>query len=334
MAKSPRKKQEQANQGGHRRRSSNKIKPSLPDDAGSFSMDRLDLEKQMSDLGKLLGKQQFDSIDDMNTFLEDLLAESGGMIPPLEPETPLEKAQELVFQAQQTENKRKAIRLARKALEICEDCADAYLLLGQLEAETLVAMLPYVEKAVAVAQRALPPELFTEARGHFWGLIETRPYMRARAELAELLWELGQPEDALEHYGEMIELNPGDNQGIRYLLLSCLLRLYRNDDAAALLARYEDDASAIWNYHRALLAFRQHGRSPDADEALAAAMEQNEYVPEYLLGLEDLSLDELPPMHGFGDEDEAMLYAAQGMILWAQTPGAQYWLAEKYEELA
>jgi tetratricopeptide (TPR) repeat protein len=287
----------------------------------------------MADLGKLLNEQDFESIDEVNAFLENLLAESGGMIPVSEPETPLEKAQELVYQAQQTENIKKAIRLARKALDISEECADAYLLLGNLEAETLEQMREYFEKAVAAAQRSLPAELFTEAKGHFWGLIETRPYMRARAELANLLWELGEPETAIGHYREMLELNPGDNQGLRYVLLTCLLQLYRNDEAVALLKQYDDDAFATWHYHRALLAFRQHGRSPEADEALEAAIEQNEYIPEFLLGLEEMPFDDaLPDIHGWGDESEAVLYAVRGVVLWAQTPGAQRWLAEKFEE--
>ncbi len=34
--------------------------------------------------------------------------------------------------------------------------------------------------------------------GHFWGILETRFYMRARAGLAEALWELGVKQQLLE----------------------------------------------------------------------------------------------------------------------------------------
>jgi hypothetical protein len=65
--------------------------------------------------------------------------------------------------------------------------------------------------------------------------------MRARAGLAMALIKLGDEGAAIEHCHAMLALNPGDNQGIRYLLLGCLLR--RSDTAAmkALLAAYEDE---------------------------------------------------------------------------------------------
>jgi Tetratricopeptide repeat len=41
--------------------------------------------------------------------------------------------------------------------------------------------------------------------------------MRARAGLAATLDALGDVEAAIGHYRDMLRLNPGDNQGIRYL---------------------------------------------------------------------------------------------------------------------
>jgi tetratricopeptide (TPR) repeat protein len=334
MAKNPRKSNKEDNptaKGGHRR------SPTPPAGEGSDAPDsigfnRLSLEQEMAQLGKLLNDREFESIDEVNAFLQELMAESGGMIPKARAETPLEKAQELIYQAMEAPTERKAIQLARKALKLSPDCADAYLLLGDLDAKSIEETRDYYEKAVAAGERAIGPENFEHGKGHFWGIIETRPYMRARLQLAELLWELGEPEAALTHYRELLELNPGDNQGVRYMLLNALLQLCKNDEAEALLAQFEDDAFALWLYSRALLLFRQQGRSPVAVEALHAAFEQNGYVPDYLLGLEEMpSIDDLPEMHGWGDEDEAISYAVRGMILWAQTPGAQIWLAKSYD---
>ena len=44
--------------------------------------------------------------------------------------------------------------------------------------------------------------------------------MRARAVLAETLCKVGQSEEAIHEYEEMVELNPHDNQGVGYYLLS------------------------------------------------------------------------------------------------------------------
>jgi tetratricopeptide (TPR) repeat protein len=290
------------------------------------------MEADLAALENLLQSQQFDSIDDANEFIQKLLTEGGGRIPRKMPETPLEKAQDLAYQAQETPDIKKAIRLAKQALKHSKDCADAYIILGDLETESLSEALSYYEQAVAAGERAIGKDRFEEARGHFWGIIETRPYMRARFHLANALWDLGQPDAAIDHYREMIELNPEDNQGIRFVLLHALMQLCRNPEAEELLDQF-DDGMANWFYNRALLTFRKHGRSAEANEALEEAFEQNEYVPEYLLGFEEMPVgEEMPLMYGWGDEDEAILYAFKGMILWAQTPGAQHWLAEQYLE--
>ncbi|MBX2997912.1 MAG: tetratricopeptide repeat protein [Caldilineaceae bacterium] len=334
MPKKPPKKQDPAPKGGHRRSSATPPVSQGSDNLPDLSSVRLNMEQEMARLGKLLNEREFESIDEVNAFLQELLAETGGMIPKTKAETPLEKAQELVYQAMQASNPKKAAQLARKALKLSPDCADAYLLLGDLEAKSVEEARDYYEKAVAAGERAIGPETFETGKGHFWGIIETRPYMRARQQLADLLWELGEPEAALNHYREMMELNPGDNQGVRYVLLSALLQLCKNDEAEALLAQFEDDAFAIWHYNRALLLFRKYGRSPEAEQALLNAFEQNEYVPDYLLGLEEMPFEEdFPEAYGWGDEEEAILYVSRAMVLWAQTPGAQTWMAKIYNDL-
>jgi hypothetical protein len=123
----------------------------------------------------------------------------------------------------------------------------------------------------------------------------------------------------------MLRLNPGDNQGIRYVLTNCLLR--QGDDAALgkLLDQYKDDVMAEWLYTRALLAFRREGAGKKADAALKKALGQNKFVPAYLLGNKRLPR-RLPDYIGFGDENEAVSYAAGAITVWHQTPGALDWL--------
>ena len=126
---------------------------------------------------------------------------------------------------------------------------------------------------------ALGAEGFEEYAGHFWGFLETRPYMRARAGLAIALIKLGDESAAIEHFRAMLKLNPNDNQGIRYLLLGCLLR---QDDAAAvktLLAAYKDEWSACWLYTRALAAFRDGHATEKKTMLVQDAWSANQHVP-------------------------------------------------------
>jgi tetratricopeptide (TPR) repeat protein len=286
---------------------------------------RMAMEQTLTDIRKLLESNNFKSIDEANAYLQQMLA-GGGQVPHAEAETPLEQAQELIYQAHETRSARKRGELARQALLICPDCADAYNLLAEEEA-SLPKKLELLAQAMAAGERALGPELFKELEGNFWVMTETRPYMRACAGVAELSWALGQHTRAIDLYTRMLQLNPGDNQGVRYLLANCLLET--GDDAAlgTLLKQYPDDGAASWAYSRALSAFRKHNAGSAATKALARAFETNRFVPPLLLGTKPMPRG-LPEYIGMGDESEATEYAAFAMRIWRQTPGAIDWLRQ------
>ena len=54
----------------------------------------------------------------------------GGLVGPRE-ETPLSKAQDLMYEAFESHDPMERVELAKKALELCPDCADAYVLLAE-----------------------------------------------------------------------------------------------------------------------------------------------------------------------------------------------------------
>ena len=153
---------------------------------------------------------------------------------PPAPDTPLAQAQEVVDKAFGQPDPKKRAKLAKQALDLSPDCADAYTLLAE-QAKSRNERADLYEQAVAAAERALGPETFQEGVGHFWLLLETRPYMRAREALAHTLWTLGRREEAANHLREMLRLNPGDNQGVRYTLASWLLDLDQDEVLAPLL---------------------------------------------------------------------------------------------------
>ncbi len=283
------------------------------------------MEKIMNDVGKLLEEQNFASIDDANAYLEQMMA--SGTLPMSAPSTPLEEAQELIYQAWEEPRRKTRVKLAKRALKISPDCADAYVLLAEDDARSLGKAMSYFQKGTAAGERALGAE-FDEYIGHFWGVTETRPYMRARFGLANCLWAMDHKNAAIDHYREMLRLNPGDNQGIRYVLLTCLMEMRDDAEIDALLMEYEDDASAIWTYNSALHRFRGHGASSEANRSLSEAHEWNPHVPDYLLGRLKISR-QLPDYIGIGDESEAMVYAAEHLDMWQSEPGALAWLEKQ-----
>lgn len=238
----------------------------------------------------------------------------------------LELAQEKAFEAMEAPLAGERIALAREALALSPLCADAYLVLARETADANEALELY-RRAVAGGAEALGETAFQDDVGSFWGLIQTRPCMRARHELALALWRLGHRDEAVAHYYEMLRLNPDDNQGIRYLLIDALLELGREADAGALLKRYRDDSSARWTWSAALLAFRRTGNSAPARKALAKAVEANRHVSAYLLGAKPLP-PTLPGFIGMGDESEAVAYAHYAVGAWAAAPDAKGWVAD------
>jgi tetratricopeptide (TPR) repeat protein len=186
-------------------------------------------------------------------------------------------------------------------------------------------------EGVRAGERALGAQLFEEEVGRFWGVVETRPYMRARFALAQALHQAGRTAEAVQHGLELLRLNPDDNQGVRYALVHWLLEERRLSEAEALLGRYEED-SAGWLYARALLKFMQEGDSPAARRAVAEAVFNNPHVV-LVLG-EDLAHTEVPEGFTPGGRDEALVYWSEAMYAWFSVDGAVEWLVNTAAEVA
>ena len=123
----------------------------------------------------------------------------------------LNKAQNLMYKAWEARDTPSAVTLAKRAIKTSPLCADAYVLLAEWTATSRGDAKRLYELALKAGEMALGPDGFKEYAGHFWGFLETRPYMRARAGLAQALWDEGNHAETVNHYRGMLDLNPGDN---------------------------------------------------------------------------------------------------------------------------
>lgn len=254
----------------------------------------------------------------MRQFLRD-----SGMIE--DEDDALAEAQDLVYQAYDSEDVVERMDLASQAIEICPECADAHVCLAELAPSAADAVEMY-RLGVQAGEVALGgPEAFDEYEGHFWGVLETRPYMRARLGLATCLWALAERDEAIDHCTDLLRLNPNDNQGVRYVLASFYCDIGSDDELEKLLDEYEGDGSAEWRFSRALLAFRQEGDCERSQNLLCTAHDANPHVAQYLLGHRQLP-DGMPDYVQRGDETEAVSYAAGFLPGWRATSGAVSWL--------
>ncbi|HUE85169.1 MAG TPA: hypothetical protein VMO26_03755 [Vicinamibacterales bacterium] len=287
-------------------------------------------ERSRVRIERMTESRSFESVDDLNAEI-DRASERGLFDLPAEAAagrelTPLERAQELAYDAMEAQGRLRITR-ARQALAMSPDCADAWVILAEWASALDLALERY-EHGVAAGLRAIGAERFERLRGEFWETLDTRPYMRARFGLAQTLQDVGRHEEALSHYRELLRLNANDNQGVRYLLVVALLELNRDVEVGALLDEYGDDIQALWPYARVLWLFRTEGDSPRTRAALAEARRVNPHVLKYLVDPDSTPLG-LPPYFELGSKDEAAYVAEQLGPAYATTAGTATWLRSR-----
>lgn len=209
----------------------------------------------------------------------------------------------------------------------------ALVVLSQVGAAGPTEALALLEQAAEAAERNLKAELGADVcereKGYFWGLHETRPYMRTRFTLAVALQRDGQSDEAFAHFQALLELCPSDNPFVRPYLAATAIELGRHDVAEAVCRQFADDAFCWLPWTQALLAFaRAGGDDAGAREALARACAANPHVVGCLSG--PFPLEE-GPYFAPGGHDEAVLYANGAFRAWASTPGALPWLHARRE---
>jgi len=282
--------------------------------------DRRLLERTLVDLQRQMAEQEFGSLDEAKAFLATKIDKAPAR---RAASTPAEQAQELVYRALEAHG-RMRIKLAREALKLWPDCAEAWTVRAEAMPD-LGRRAELFQQAVAAAERTLGQEPFAQDVGHFWGILATRPYMRARNGLANALWESGQRDEAIRHWHELLRLNPSDNQGVRHVLVPRLLEQRRDDEASSVLAAFEEDTSAMLSYARVLVEFRLSGDSDRARELLQAALRGNPHVLKYLAGSAAMPTS-LPELYRPGSDDEAVLTTAVLALAWQEAEGAIEWL--------
>lgn len=233
------------------------------------------------------------------------------------------QARQLIFAAWDSENSEDKLDLAEQALELDAECIDAYLILAGAAKKNRKQALTYLESAVNIGQQMLDAEMAEELEC-LWSYPDTRPYLRAKSSLAELLWDLGQKHEALAHYAELLQMNPDDNQGIRYILLTHYLTLGEYQKAEDLLLQF-DDSGAYWRYSKALLGYISQGDCATSRLLRKQARQSNAEVVDYLLSEKHLP-KQLPDSYSHGSDEEAVIYVWSNRKVWRAVEGALDWL--------
>ncbi|MCL0079713.1 tetratricopeptide repeat protein [Dehalococcoidia bacterium] len=176
-------------------------------------------------------------------------------------------------------NEEEAGRYFFKSIEIDPTYADGYNHLANIawrkrdwkQAEGLY------RKALEFAE----PEVKGILKGEFWGMLESRPYMRAFHGLGLTARKQGRFEEAISIFRQMLKLNPNDNQGVRYLMGPLYHELGNLEEAGRWYERNGNDPHNLYNYGLALI---QQNKLEKAARILVFAIFANPYIAPMLLG--------------------------------------------------
>ena len=288
------------------------------------TLSRHDMERFMDGLHKQIEEKNFKSKEELRAYLDSMVGKP--ISEKFSVKNAKDYAKDIIYEAGNDIPHEERARLAHEALAVDPDCVDAYVILAESEARTHEAQRMYYEKALAAGERTLGKEFFEENKGHFWGIIATRPYMRARAGLTQCLWDMGKSEEAIDCCRKTLELNTNDNMGMRFVLGGFLVSLGRFEEVEPFLNK-SDDWSTFWIYTRVLTTFRKDDLM-QAAELLKQAIEKNPFVPDYLTGRKAIYRHTGDTIT-LGGEDEAVGYAEEYVQGWRLVPGAIEWLKEK-----
>lgn len=160
------------------------------------------------------------------------------------PNTPKDDAYELLDKAYEANTKSKAKKYAKKALEVCPDLFDAKLFLIDME-DNFSKKETMLNEALKEEKEKLTDEDFFEKDciGHFYGIFETRPYIRGLCSKAMLQTHMGKMKLAIKTSEEIIRLNESDNTGTRYMLMALYAYLEDEKNLLKLYKKYDEEYS-------------------------------------------------------------------------------------------
>jgi len=275
--------------------------------------------------------QNFGSIEEINEFLQKNV--NGKRIDEVVPlkkgrKSNIEKSEDLMYEAYDSDPI-KSLKLVKEAIKLNPENIRAITYLADNE-NNLESSFKLYKQAVEIGAKQLGVEFFKENKGHFWGMHETRPYMTAKLCYADCLYALDRTEDAIMEYNEIIELNPNDNQGVRYILASVLLKCKKYNSYFELYKKFDDEKSTFWYFNYALFLFATEGATNKANEALIKANKLNKHVLQFMTGQKKFKT-EPNDYYSPGDESEATIYLMENFKSWTNCIGTVDWVMDYIE---
>ena len=201
-------------------------------------------EKVLKELGKYIDSHSNDDLteSDVQRLMNSFMAEYNSNIPARVTPQTAETSDDYMELAYDAATEKDALKYARQALKLDPYNYDAELFI--LDCKTTdddTKLVKDLEKKVQKATKHMKDEGYFEedSIGNFWGIVETRPYMRLRGRFVQSLLDCSMLGRAKDECLELLRLCEGDNLGIRYQLMH--IYAYFEDEQAALALQEQYD---------------------------------------------------------------------------------------------
>ncbi len=197
---------------------------------------------------------------------------------------------------------KKAFQTYRRALEIHPGHVDAHVHIGNFL--TRLSSFDEARESYTAAVEEGRRQLGEIEPGNAWLDIDTRPFMRGLHGLGLVLEKQRKWSQALECYLELLEIDPDDHIGIRYLIGRVYHELDELDQAEECYRNASDWPDGAWSL---VWLYLEKGELYKASLAAVKALEANAHVPSVFLDYRHLMSDSVThcAMHGY---EQAVAY--------------------------
>lgn len=229
--------------------------------------------------------------DDIQRLMNDFMAHYNSNIPELVTEDTAETSDDYLELAYNAETIKEAKKYAKKALKLDPHNYDAEIAVIDLSTWDDTRTVRDYAKAVQKATKHMDEEGYFEddCIGAFWGILETRPYMRLRGRYVQALLQCGMIGQARDECEELLRLCEGDNMGMRYNLMH-IYSYFEDEDAAISLHKRFDSYDETEMLLPLSILYYKRGNYAKAKQYLSRLNNANKDLGKFLkivLGYDD-----------------------------------------------
>ena len=248
-----------------------------------------------------------------------------------ESDNKFEEAELLISQAWQCKNFNKKKKFAKEALEICDYCVDAYIILSKDNSKSNEEKKELLEKAVKGSLKLLGVSDMSQIPKETWELPEITSLLGSSYNLLFQLWNMGERRKAIDLGLEILKYDKKDMLMIRAVIINWMLLENNIDEAEKFLDTYKNDYLSAFKYSKVIIEYLK-GNLEKAENLLKEAYKFNPYVMPYILKQKKIPENNLPKIQSFRSEEEAVHYMTKAIVVWKSIDGITKWVKEIYKK--